>query len=534
MGYSPAISARPVLSLGVATHFEQGWPRNLLQSAREVAAVALRDDVSWQKSEAIPGQYDFSSSAGYVAEACNKGFDVLLVLDPRHLRYDGGHMVASPAGQLAFGRYVEALLDHVSSGCISGIEVGNEINSNSEMMGKDEQTAITAYANLLHVLRQAIHASHPDVAIVGGSTNMIGTGFLEALMKAGAFDAMDAVAVHPYRSVPENVDKEIEQLKAAMREHGVSRPIWATEFGDYFSAPDRAAPHLIKMAMLLFSSGVDRAYWYALRDEPEYPNMGLFDLVARMKPAGEAFRLAQAALLGGAPRRLAASTGRSFVYQLASGGYVLWGDPRPLVFETFISASDSRGRAIARPYTLSDDPIVLPPGTRFSLGDSDIVADSLLEYGDRPWFYAAQKKSEDAIMLRLLDSRWTSAYSAPGLQPLNITASTLTPAGESDSSTSAVVGYIAPGAQRLEVFACFSKKIGGDGLSVHVTADGKPVYDAIISQRTKIEGLNVTLPAKGRLAFAFSAAGAWGNEELTYRIQLTIPRAATAHAACLP
>ena len=532
LGLSPSVSPASAMTLGVATHFAQGWPIGLLRNAQDLGTRAIRDDISWQQGEPSLGHYDPAHLVpAYLRDACRKGFDVLLVIDPRRPDYEGGKMVASADGQAAFARYAAALLDRVPARCVSGLEVGNEINSNADMMGADEAKTIEAYARLLHVLRDAIHAKHPDVAIVGGSTNMIGTGFLTKLMDAGAFDAMDAVAVHPYRSIPENVDLELARLTETMRRHGVLRPIWVTEFGDYFPRAELAPPHLIKMAMLLAAAGVDRAYWYALQDEPWFANMGLYDKAGARKPSADAFALTQRDLLrGGAPKRVDQGDRRSFVFQLASGGYVLWGDSRPIRFDRFISATDSRGAAVERPDMLTEDPVVLPAGTAFSLGQSAIVADSLLDYGDAAWSYGAQKPGDRPIALAMRDSRWTSSYFDPALDPLTIGASSLTPAGEGNAPTAAVVRYTAPYAQNLLVSACFAKKVGGDGVAVHVSVDDKPVFDTVVTERSTIDRLAVALPARGRLAFAFSAAGRWGNEDVSYRIRLTTPSGAVAPA----
>lgn len=518
--------------LGVATHFDQGWPIGLLVQAKAVGAQSLREDVPWGKGEPEPGVYDFSDvRLGFARRACAEGSDVLIVVDPRHPAYDAGNTAYSPVAQQAFGAYLAKLLDQLPKGCVAGIEVGNEINANDAIKVPVGTDPARTYVALLRAVHTAIRPRHPKVAIVGASTNVIGTGFIETIAAAGGLDAMDAIAVHPYRGVADAVDLELERVVAAMQRHGRPVPIWATEFGNYFTDPAAAPPLLVKMATILAAVGVQRSYWYALIDEAYFPNMGLFDGQGRDKLAADAFRLARTQILaGGAPVRVDVGDRRSFVYRLASGGHVLWGDPRPLTVTGSKTVRDARGGLVTPPARLSDDPIVLPPGARYTLGPSPVLADSLPEFGRSPWLYLAQPATGAAVPLAMRDWQWTSFYGKVGLDPLQISSNWLVPAGNGTSPVRAVVRYTAPIAIKAEMVACFDKKPAGDGVDVEVIRNGTRIHHAVVTQRTVIEGLAVDLAAGQTLDIAVGPNRDAGDDALAYRIRLIRPGSAIAPA----
>lgn len=521
--------------LGVATHFDQGWPMGLLAQAKAVGVQSLRDDVPWAKGEPRPGVYDFSDARlGFARRACAAGSDVLIVVDPRHPAYDAGNTAYSPAAQQAFGTYLVKLLDQLPRGCIAGIEVGNEINANGAIKVPAGTDPVRAYVALLRAVRTAIRPRHPEVAIVGASTNVIGTGFIETIAAAGGLEAMDAVAIHPYRGVADSVDLELERVVAAMQRHGRPVPIWATEFGNYFTDPAAAPPLLVKMATMLAAAGVQRSYWYALIDESYFPNMGLFDGQARDKPAADAFRLARTQILaGGAPVRVDAGDRRSFVYRLASSGYVLWGDPRPLTVTGSKVVRDARGRPIPAPPRLSDDPILLSPGTRYTLGPSPILADSLPEFGHAPWQYLAQPPGGVPVSLAMRDWQWTSFYGKVGLDPLQISNTWLTPAGNGAGPVRAIVRYTAPTAIKAELRVCLSKKPAGDGVDVEILRNGTSIHRVVVTQRTAIDGLTINLAAGQTLDLSVGPNRDAGDDALSYRVRLIRTGSAIA-PTCAP
>lgn len=529
-----APAAQAGMVLGVSTHFDQGWPVSLLAKLGEVHAASFRDDISWDKGEPSRGVYDFSEARiGFARRACASAIDMLLVIDPRHPGYDGGYTAHSPAAQAAFGTYLAKLLDQLPAGCVAGIEVGNEINAEQGMRLPVGMDRARTYVALLRAVRDAIKPRHPGVTIVGASTNVIGTGFIETVAAAGGLAVMDAVAVHPYRAYPDGIDLELDRLRAAMARHGPVRPIWVTEFGNYFANPDQAPPLLIKMAMMLGAAGVQRSYWYALLDEPWFANMGLYDPQHQAKPAADAFHLAAATLLtGAAPRRIAVGDRRSFVFRLGSGGYVLWGDPRPLRLSGNGTPRDARGRPITPPTMLSDDPVILPPQMHFALGDGPVLADSLPEFGASPWHYLARSGAGAPIPLAMRDWQWTSFFGAAGLDPLAINSTWLAPTGNGAAPVRAVLRYTSPTNITAEISACFTKKNVGDGVDVRIISAGKPVYQGIVTETTRISDIAIKLTANQSVDVEVGPNRDAGNDAVNYRVRL-LRKGARLEPACV-
>ncbi|HYZ47478.1 MAG TPA: hypothetical protein VE567_01145, partial [Sphingomonas sp.] len=262
---TPPVSPKPML-IGVSTHFGQGWPERYWTTLGSVPAPLVRDSVSWKSIETIPGQYSFTgATVGHVRRLCATGHRAVLVLLPKHPAYDGNFTVYSLAGRTAFGSYVAALAREFGT-CLAGVQIGNEINGPGNVTGPAATDRPASYTAILQAVHAALANMSPRPLILGGSTNTIGTGFLEQVFKAGALDYMDAVVVHPYRKDPANVDWELGLLREAMARHGAVKPIWANEFSIDTTDTVAAADYLAKMLVQLSAAGVEAGFWYALVD----------------------------------------------------------------------------------------------------------------------------------------------------------------------------------------------------------------------------------------------------------------------------
>jgi hypothetical protein len=301
---APAALAGPInVRTGVTTHFSQGWPPRLMASAAELGTATIRDSVHWAQVERSPGNYGFTpQNSGHVDRACQAGMNVLLGIDPRNRIYDGGKTAYTPQAQTAFARYLAAIADRWPD-CVVGIEIGNEINGQNNVTGPAAANRVSAHVGLLPAVHEKVKPAHPDLLLIGGSTNTIATGFLTRLFRAGMLDWVDAVAIHPYRPEPEGVDWEVARLQAAMTAAGNVKPIWATEFSREFPDPAAAAPFYLKMVALLEGAGVGDHFWYALVDQRFFPTMGLLTLAGERKPAAAAYAFAARTLAPLGPAR---------------------------------------------------------------------------------------------------------------------------------------------------------------------------------------------------------------------------------------
>ena len=360
-----AAPATGAMRLGVNTHFDQGWPTTLLSKVHLSGASAIRDTVTWGKVERRSGAYDFTNAnSGYMVAACAASLPTLLVVLPRNPLYDGGMAVFSAGGQRALGHYVGALVDRFP--CVVGIEIGNEINTASaKWPGKADKPAM--YVAMLKAVRAELDRRPRRVALVGGSSVGVDVPFHTRLFAAGELPLIDAIAIHPYTNTPEVLPGQFSRLRQAMALHGIMKPIWATEFGNYYKTPEAAPPHALKMMTVMSAAGIDRAFWYALIDEPWFPNMGLW-AGQRAKPALATFQSAVRRLLsaGDAHRIVAANPG-TFIYRFGRGPFVLWGSGQAISFPKGVRIFDAKGEPVGTPGTLGSDPIIVDSPGGFDL-----------------------------------------------------------------------------------------------------------------------------------------------------------------------
>ena len=406
------------LRAGVTTHFAQGWPARLMDSAASLGAGSIRDSVAWAQVEREPGHYGFTpANSGHVGRACAAGMTVLLGLEPRHPLYDGGQTVFTPAGQAAFARYVRALAGRWP-GCVVAMEIGNEINGRGGMTGPAATNRIAAHVSLLKAVWQAVKPAHPHVALLGGSTNTIATGFLARLFAAGALQWVDGIAVHPYRPEPEGMGGELTRLRAAMRRAGAERPIWATEFSSEFADPAAAPAFYLKAIALMESAGVARHYWYALADQPGFPTMGLVRLNGGEKPAARAFAFAARTLSPlGPARRVDHGDPALLHFRFGAETHVVWGAPRGLRVAADARAFTADGRPIPVPASVNEEPVVIRGAATVGLGPRRVLADSFHGHGAPPLAWFARRDDGTLLPLGPVDWEWTS-YLGNAVLPL--------------------------------------------------------------------------------------------------------------------
>lgn len=165
-----------------------------------------------------------------------------------------------------------------------------------------------AYATMLRLSASAIRAVNPQATILIGGVYSFEPSFLRQVAEAGAWDSFDILAIHPYvsPSAPEagNLTAGVEAARAVADQYG-ARPIWVTEIGWSSGRGDRdpigvvdeqgQANFLVRATILLWSAGVEKIFWYTLKDDPGNPyglvglGTGYFDY-SRLKPSFAAFR----------------------------------------------------------------------------------------------------------------------------------------------------------------------------------------------------------------------------------------------------
>lgn len=503
--------------LGAQTHFGQGWPSARLSLAERIGIGHLRDGLAWAAAEKVRGTIVFPPDRLQVLRgACRSGVRLVMTAAPRNPLYDGDNIVSSVAGRAAFLAYLAALLDALP-GCIDALEIGNEINGARALPVHSGLDGQRVYAELLAAIRHPLRQRAPDVALLGGSTNVVGTGFLDQLFALKLLDNVDGIAVHPYRGHAENLDWELGRLADVMARHGKRVPVWATEFSDNFAAPELAAPALLKMVTVMGASGVERAYWYALSDQRWFRNMGLYDSAGTAKPAARAFGFVRRELVARG-RPIAVSRDPLLrLYRYGEDRWVIWGAPRPLRPTPGSRFHDAEGRTLSPPADIGFVPIVIS-GPRPQFGESPVLADSLFEYGSAPWRYVALAGGEEQV-LTPLDGRFTTSFGSRHLRPLFLSDAAGAPAGTPERPIAAIVRYAAPGAMTVQFQACLSAS--ANPLHASVSLDGRRLAGTKLRGHAALAGGPIEIAAGGKLDLAIGPASSAGTgNRFRYRIRL--------------
>lgn len=523
---SRAEATETSMALGVQTHFAQGWHDSRLTLAQKVGAPSLRDSVPWSRAETVPGKYGFNGPGVATLERfCSRGGTLLLVAVPLNPIYDSGGALRSPAARTAFAHYLVALQKHFGS-CLTAIEIGNEINSmNSRQLFRTGETGgdpLREYVETVRTARDTLRGAGGTAKVLGGSSNMIATGFLESLFARGLLGAADGIAVHPYRSQAENLDVELAHLGEVMRRHGLPLPVWASEFSDNYAREELAPPQLAKTVTLLAAGGARAAYWYALADQKWFRNMGLYRQDGAEKPAAQAFGLVGRELLArGVPERMDVGDPNVRVYRFGKDAWIAWGASGRIAFDAPVRLLDARGLAIPGSETeLGDDPVIALGSPRFTFSPGPILADSLLGYATRDWNYLAEKGDGKERSLGWLDGQWTTYRGDRFLRPSWIGDVAGAPAGGGPTAVRTVVRYTAPGQQSVAIAFCIDKRPGGDGLDVALRHNRADLATAIVTQAHHAIVRNVAMNTGGTIDFVVGPNAKSGSDSYRYRIRI--------------
>ena len=520
------IAQLPPMLLGVQTHFSQGWPLSTLALSQQVSAPILRDSLPWAEGERTRGNYNLNTPTGQaLGAACANGQRLLLTVTPANPLYDSGQWVSSTAGNAAFASYLSALADRFGS-CLAAIEVGNELNGSGTLVYPAGVTRPAAYVATL----AAVHARIGGrTAILGGSTNMIGTGFLKTLFALGMLDEVDGIAVHPYRSRAEGLDVELAQLNAAMDAAGRRVPIWASEFSLDTRNQPVAAEELIKQATMLAAGGAAQASWYALIDQRWYPNMGLYAGSAP-KLQASAFRQMQQLLALGRPQRLDLGDPLLFAYRFGADTTVVWGAPRALSIEGGV-VSDAAGASVSAA-RVSESPLVISGTTAIRFGRTNWIADTLMGWGTPQWRYAVRMKSETSYTLPLFDDQFTSYFGDRWYRPLRINTTSAGVGGTGVAPLRAVWRHVAPVAEAVDIGGCFSKTAIGDGVDLTVMAAGKVLWRGVVTGQLQLPPLSADLAPGDALELVAGPNQTTGGDSFNLRLVL-FQRGAGEPVACV-
>lgn len=506
--------------LGVTTHFSQGWPISLLDRANTIGVKTIRDSLHWPVIEKARGVYDFSAKkTAHIDRACKLGMTVLLGIEPRNPLYDSNLTANSPTARLAYANYIRAIADRYS-GCVVAVEIGNEINGQGGMTGPAAANRAAAHTALLKDVYQRVKPAHPDLAILGGSTNSIGTGFLKTLFEAGALDYMDGVAVHPYRKDPEIVDWELARLNAVMARIGTVKPIWVTEFSREFAKPADAAPFFLKMLSLMHSAGISHTYWYALVDQTWFPTMGLLTLPGAEKPASQAFAFAATRLAPfGRATRVDHGDPTLFHFRYGPDTHVVWGTRRAIEVSQSARFRSANGSIRAPISETSDEPVIIEDVADIRFAEAQILADSQYGFASPPLSWFARSKTGALTGLVPIDWKWTSYLGHRTVPQMIVNPAGIGPAG----TYSAVVRFTSNRSVSAVVSVCLSP-LGkyGDGVTATLMHNDKSIWSGKIGVLTgkQVSNVSVALQSGDRVDLVIAPNANAAGDRMAYRFRI--------------
>jgi hypothetical protein len=510
------------LVVGVQTHLGQNWPDAAQRIAKHAPVRQFRDGLGWAAVEKAPGRISFEGTRlPYLRALCADGGRLVLTVVPRNPLYEAGRPVASPEGQEAFVNYVDALLGELP-GCVDAVELGNEINAADALKTVDGNPGKDEYVALAGRLKASLDQTHPKVALLAGSTNTVGTGFLESLFARGLLDHADGIAIHPYRGHAEGLGWELDRLTTVMAQHGRVLPIWATEFSDEFDDLADGAPAMIKMLSIMSAEGVQRAYWYALIDQRWFRNMGLYTVQGSAHPSAKALAFAANELLKQG-RAVSVSTDPLLrMYRFGSDRWVVWGTPRAIHIDAGTKLFDAEGNAVSTPATLDGSPLIAI-GAQPKFGPSTILADTLYQFDSRPWGYYAITADGKRTDLTPLDGQYESSLGSRYLRPFRILDARGALAGTRDAPVSAVLNYAPVGSEKARLRLCVRPSAKGDGVSVKVMQGDRTLLQQDFREAGTFVSDPLELTKNAPMDIIFSPAGtSKQNNTFSYRAQLLV------------
>ena len=311
----PPITALDSAPFGINTHLATRYtnPAGMDVPAEIVAqsgAGWAREDVHWWRVEPRDGEWDWTFTDAAFRALLQRGIKIVGVLGhppgwATPYPSDAPNNVSFYApDQQRFVEYARAVVKRYSA-YVHHWEIWNEPDNPLFWLPAPDPAA---YARLLEASSNAIHSVDPQAKVLLGGVNPFDLAFLNGVAAGGVWNSFDIVAIHPYVDPQSPEDGGLlaaaDGVRTLMGRYG-EKPIWATEVGWSSGAGDHdpvgvvdeqaQANYVVRSLLLLWRAGIERSFWYALKDDPGNP-YGLVALgtgrddFSRLKPAYSAFR----------------------------------------------------------------------------------------------------------------------------------------------------------------------------------------------------------------------------------------------------
>lgn len=284
---------------------EQG--KAMFASLDDLHVKNFRYTIFWYFVERnADGQYDWGPHDQLIAELSSKGLDISIMIEGVNSSYcDPGPetpaIVSDAEYHAAWINFIEAVVTRYGDK-VKRWEIGNEEDSDQYWKPAADPAAYSAF---LISTSQKIRSIQPDAFIIMGGVTLFPSDedgyygsreFLAACFDEGVLDHVDAVGIHPYRSIPEFVfdwgfyppepvettfEGEINSLKTMIAGYKEGIELWNTESGfvnfDYADIDNQnkklySQVKLISRFMLVdYAAGLKGLTYFRLRVNHAFP-----------------------------------------------------------------------------------------------------------------------------------------------------------------------------------------------------------------------------------------------------------------------
>lgn len=319
----PEVAPLDDAPFGLNTHLATRHPNlsTMHEPAERVEETGIgwaREDIHWWRIQGRSDTWDWSFTDQAMQELILRDISIVGVLGhppgwaTPYTRDDPSENSFYAPDQALFVEYATAVVERYGN-YIKHWEIWNEPDNPLFWKPKPDSRA---YTSLLQRTSAAIRDVDPDANILLGGINPFDTDFLEDIAEADAWDSFDILAIHPYVDPYEpesgNIAASTDGVRALADRYG-EKPIWVTEIGWSSGPGDRdtigltdeqdQANYLVRVNLLLWYAGVERIFWYTLKDDIHNP-YGLITYgdgredYSELKPAFHALRTLNEQLAG--------------------------------------------------------------------------------------------------------------------------------------------------------------------------------------------------------------------------------------------
>ena len=196
-----------------------------------------------------------------------------------HEPYDVYHVPTSEKAHKAYGEYINYMLDNEPS--IDYVSLWNEPSHHGFEVNPPEN-----YAKMISVAYPMVKEKHPDVPLIGIGSAQCDLDLIEAVLKAGGGEYMDAVTFHPYDWSGGTynmkwLERCIEDVNNLFIKYtGKKKPIWLDELGMHtggslggsnptanYAEDEQGASYIKIFAVVRSKQLVEKMFYYDLNDD---------------------------------------------------------------------------------------------------------------------------------------------------------------------------------------------------------------------------------------------------------------------------